>query len=148
MQKTTGSESLGAYFSGCLYFSAGRLFRTIDRLAVNAFRKLGLAPTHAFLIMALYESPKRSATPSYLAQVMNLDRSTVTRLISFLEKKKIVGRSRSGRTMTVTLQDKGSRLIPEIRVCWKDLYRGYCIIFGEQEANKVNDLIVKTNQKL
>jgi hypothetical protein len=33
----------------------------------------------------------------------------------------------------------------DIRACWKDLYRGYCAIFGEQEANRVNDLIAKTN---
>jgi len=144
MQKRANNESLNAFFNGCLYFSAGRLFRTIDRLAANVFRKMGLAPTHAFLIMALHESPKRSATPSDLAQVMNLDRSTVTRLISFLEKKKIIGRSRSGRTMTVTLLDKGNALLPEIWACWKDLYRGYCFIFGEHEANAVNRMIVKT----
>lgn len=147
MQKTSRAESLQAYFNGCLYFTAGGLFRTIDRLAANAFRRLDLAPTHAFLIMALYESPKRSATPSHLAQVMNLDRSTVTRLIAVLEKKKIVVRSRAGRAMTVTLQEKGIALMPEIRTCWKDLYRGYCVIFGEQEANRINDLIAKINNR-
>jgi hypothetical protein len=43
------------------------------------------------------------------------------------------------------LTEKGNALMSDIRACWKDLYRGYCAIFGEQEANRVNDLIAKTN---
>ncbi len=45
------------------------------------------------------------------------------------------------------LTEKGSALMPDIPACCKDLYRGYCAIFGEQEANRVNDLIAKTNHR-
>jgi DNA-binding MarR family transcriptional regulator len=79
---------------------------------------------------------------------MNLDRSTVTRLISFLDKKRIVSRSKEGRTVTVTLLAKGVALLPEIHACWKELYQAYCVIFGEKEANAVNEMIARTKQKL
>lgn len=146
MQSKKKYHSLHEYFSGCLYFSAGKMFRTVDRMAAESFRKLHLAPTYAFLIMALFESPQRSATPSHLADVMNLDRSTVTRLISSLQKKKIVQRTRSGRTVMVQLLSKGAEMLPEIHDCWKDLYRRYCVEFGKDKANGVNRLIVKIIQ--
>jgi DNA-binding MarR family transcriptional regulator len=74
---------------------------------------------------------------------MNLDRSTVTRLFSYLEKNKIVRRTRHGRTITALLLNKGSAMLPEIRECWKDLYRRYCDEFGKDKADKVNRLLVK-----
>jgi len=143
MQSKKKNHALNEYFSGCLYFTAGKMFRTVDRLAAESFKKLSLAPTHAFLIMALFESPQQSATPSHLADVLNLDRSTVTRLISSLEKKKIVERTRSGRMITVQLLGKGAEMLPEIQECWKDLYRRYCAEFGKNRAESVNQLIVK-----
>jgi MarR family transcriptional regulator, organic hydroperoxide resistance regulator len=77
----------------------------------------------------------------YLSDVMNLDRSTVTRLISSLEKKNIVKRIRSGRTIAVQLSSKGVDMLPEIQECWMDLYRRYCVEFGKEKAGEVNQLI-------
>jgi hypothetical protein len=37
--------------------------------------------------------------------------------------------------------------MPDIPACCKDLYRGCCAIFGEQEANRGDDLIAKTNHR-
>jgi len=70
--------------------SSGKLFRTIDRLAADAFKKMGPDRSYAFMITALYETPERSATPSPLAQVMNLDRSAAARLVSFLKKRNLL----------------------------------------------------------
>lgn len=135
------------YFQGCLYFSAGRLFRTLNILASESFRPLGLAASHAFLLMALSESPKKSSTPSQLASVMNLDRSTVTRLLAPLERSRLVRRIRSGRTVQAELLPAGHSLLPDIRAAWKDLYRRYCQIFGAERANALNRSVAALNRE-
>lgn len=138
-------HSLNDYFKGCLYFTAGSLYRRVERMAVGVFSGLDIAPIHAFIMMAVADAKGsgKSLSLSDIAKVMDLDKSTVTRHMDVLEKKNLILRTRGGRQVTVSLTKEGARLIPKIEAAWSKLYQQYANYWGESKANSVNDHIYK-----
>lgn len=88
--------------------------------------------------MALAEAPEQKTTASQLADLMNLDRSTVTRLVERLELQLLVKRIREGRVTWIEIQAAGLKLIPEIHDAWHELYRLYSNELGQSKAEKIN----------
>lgn len=143
MKTSKSCCKLSHYFSGCLYFTAGHLYREIERMAFEVFKPIGMAPTQAFMIMVLYEQGGEGGTPSELSEIMNLDRSTVTRLMSFLVKNRLVKVVKNGKFKKIYLTSKGVNLVPEIRRAWKNLYDMYCKEWGKKKANAINKSILR-----
>lgn len=135
------TDQIEKCFINCLYFSMGRLYRHLDRIAVESFKDIHIAPTHAFLIMSLFESKNHTLKPSELSKIMELDPSTITRLISTLESKKIVKRIRDGRKNEIVLTPVGIKLIKPIRKSWERLFNEYSKHFGEKPTKNLSKLI-------
>ena len=83
------------YFSNCLYFTANHLARLMNKMAEEEFAPLGISPTYAFLLMAVYEQP--NITQSELSNILHIVPSTTTRFVEKLEVKKLVTRKSEGK---------------------------------------------------
>lgn len=133
-------------FCQCLFYSANALSRTMTRLADEAFSKTGLAPSYAFLLMAVNRKP--GIQPGELAETMLLSPSTVTRLIEKMESKGFLERKSEGKNVFVRPTEKSIQINDQLKSAWFDLYHQYVGILGEEAAKKLTSDIYSGMEKL
>lgn len=137
---------LDKYFTDCLYFTANRLSRVITRLAEDEFRKTGLSPTYAFLLMAVHE--KEGLTQKELGEILHLMPSTVTRFIEKLEGKRLVYTRQDGRMSRIYLTDQGRDMQGVIADCWSSLHDRYAAVLGREEGDRLTRRLDEVSDQL
>jgi DNA-binding MarR family transcriptional regulator len=130
----------------CLYFTANSLARKIDKLAQESWSKVDLSPSHAYLLMMVLEEP--GIQPGLLADHLQLQPSTVTRLIEKLEEKKLLVRTTEGKMTNVYPSPKGKDLLPKLKECLNEFYSRYSAILGKEESAKLVQNMGKVADKL
>lgn len=130
----------------CLYFNASKLARTMNRLAEEQFLRLGLAPSHAFLVMLVDERP--GISQKEIAEELHLTQSTITRFIDTLVAKGLVERKSEAKLARVYATPEGKRLYPELERAWRALHARYCGILGEQEGDDLAKAIDEASERL
>ena len=139
-------KSSNSRFSKCLYFSTGALARKVEKIAVENWKKIDLAPSHAYLLMMVLENP--GVQPGGIAEEMQLTPSTITRLIEKLEEKKLLIRTTEGKSTNVYPTPKGKELLPKMKNCMGDFHKKYTDILGAEESVRMVQNINKLTDKL
>ena len=138
-------KAANSKYCQCLYFSSNALARKIEKLANDSWKKVGLTPSHAYLLMLAIEEP--GIQPSALVKHLLLTPSTITRLIEKLEEKKLVVRTTEGKLTNVYPTPKAKSMLPDLKDCLTDFYQNYSSIIGKEESarlvNNMNKLVDK-----
>ena len=128
-------KAANSKYCQCLYFSSNALARKIEKLANDSWKKVGLTPSHAYLLMLAIEEP--GIQPSVLVKQLLLTPSTITRLIEKLEEKKLVVRTTEGKLTNVYPTPKAKALLPDLKDCVNDFYQNYSAIIGKEESARL-----------
>ena len=107
-------------YAQCLYFTSAALARKVEKLASQVWKTVELPPSHAYLLMAVLEKP--GMQPSVLAAELQLQPSTITRLIEKLEEKKLVVRTTEGKITNVYPTPKAKELQPKLMECLQEFF--------------------------
>lgn len=130
----------------CLYFTANSLARHINNLAEVAFKKTGLSPSYAHLMLLLIEKPGLSQNE--LSKEMNVKASTMTRFIDKLLSLKYVERVQEGRSTFIFPTEEGKELKKIIDSALADLFSDYSNILGKDFAVNLTSDIHKANNRI
>ncbi len=119
-------------FCNCLYFTSGALARKVEKLAQETWKKIDLAPSHAYLLLLVLEEPGMQA--GQIAEQLQLSPSTITRLIEKLEEKKLVIRATEGKLTNVYPTQKAKELKPQMKARVNYFYEQYSKVLGNEES--------------
>ena len=139
--KTTESK-----YCKCLYFTANALARKIEKLALESWSKIGLSPSHAYLLLLVLEEP--GIQPTGIAEQLQLQPSTITRLLEKMEEKKLLVRVTEGKITNVYPTPKGKELLPKMKECLHEFYSGYASVLGKEESAKLVQQMGRIADKL
>lgn len=130
----------------CLYFTANALARKTEKLAQQSWSRVDLSPSHAYLLMMVIQEP--GMQPSLLADHLQLQPSTVTRLIEKLEERKLVVRTTEGKITNVYPSPKGKEMLPKLKECLHEFYNSYSSILGKEESARLVQQMGRVADKL
>lgn len=133
-------------YASCLYFTANALARKIEKLAAGIYQKIDLSPSHAYLLMLVIDEP--GIQPTVIAQHLQLQPSTVTRLIEKLEDRKLLVRITEGKLTNVYPTPKGKEMQPVLKECVQEFHHQYTVILGKEESNRMVQNISRLADKL
>lgn len=119
----------------CLYFTANALARKIEKLAIESWSRVDLSPSHAYLLMLVVE--EAGIQPTSLSEHLQLQPSTITRLLEKLESKKLLARTYEGKLTKVYPTSKGKDLLPKLKECLVEFYSRYSEILGKDESARL-----------
>lgn len=139
--KTSSSK-----YAQCLYFTTSALARKVEKLAQESWGPVGLSPSHAYLLLAVLEEP--GVQPSQLADELQLQPSTITRLVQKLEDSKLVVRTTEGKITNVYPTPKAKELNPEMQVCLHKFNQKCSKIFEKDECGKLVQTVAHAADKL
>ncbi|MEP7259528.1 MAG: MarR family transcriptional regulator [Flavitalea sp.] len=122
-------------YAMCLYFATNALARKTEKLAQACWSKVGLTPSHAYLLMLVNERP--GLQPTVIAAELQLSPSTVTRLIAKLEDKKLVVRITEGKITNVYSSPKGKALTPRLQLCQEEFYLRTLGLLGKERSEEL-----------
>lgn len=96
--------------------------------------------------MLVIEEP--GIQPTSIAEHLQLQPSTITRLIEKLEEKKLLVRTTEGKITNVYPTPKGKDMMPRLKECVDDFYNSYSTILGKEESTRMVQSIGKFADKL
>lgn len=107
------------FYNECAYFTAARYFRKVEQITNRIFEPTRLAPAYAYILLYLEDYPKSSITK--IAEDLGYERTSVSRMLNFLQERRLVVFETSGRKKLFYLSSNSSEVLEIANDCLSQL---------------------------
>jgi DNA-binding MarR family transcriptional regulator len=115
-------------------------------MAEEEFEPTGLSPSLGFVVMTVNKKPGLAA--GELASIMQLQPSSVTRLVDKLQQEGYLTRREVGKFVQVFPTAKAARLQDDLESAWRSLYHRYTALLGEESGRELTAAVYEASLKL
>lgn len=121
----------------CLCFNLRRATRMVTQMFDGVLRTSGLRITQFSLMVAI--SLKGPAGVQELAEVLGMDRTTLTRNLKWLEEAEMVSSAAGAdrRSRLISLTPKGQRALDDTMPAWRQAQQRALEILGEERLGSL-----------
>ena len=119
----------------CLFFTSNRLSNIMRKVADEAFSNLDISSSYVYLLVLVNQY--NGITQSELSKKLDIAASTSTRFVDKLISQDILKKEYEWKTAHIYLTDKGKDICEQIDDCFKNLYKCYTDILGEDVSNNL-----------
>ncbi|MDR0300192.1 MAG: winged helix-turn-helix transcriptional regulator [Streptococcaceae bacterium] len=127
----------------CVYFSVKKIDRQMDKIAEEAFRETGLAPTYNFILLILEQCDHKNQRE--IANMLHVAPSTIARFVDKLQSKGYVSTESVGRQSFVSLTELGRQFTAEdVNNGWENLHVLCDAAIGHEDSSTLNKHINAT----
>src|SRR5882757_162519 len=134
MQHQARAQRLaGAMRQECLGVRIGRMHRLIGRTFENALRPVGISLPQLEVLSAL-TGVGRPIKPTELAELLFVDRSTMSRNLALMETKgwiRTTATSPTGRSLAVQIAGAGTVQLASAERAWRDAQKSVAASLGK-----------------
>ncbi|MFV2054908.1 MAG: MarR family winged helix-turn-helix transcriptional regulator [Thiohalomonadales bacterium] len=122
-------------FDRCLYFNVNALARVVNRKWTESFAVFDLSPAHAYLLRIVLSRP--GITSKELSAELQLEKSTISRFVDVLQKKKLLIRKKSmggdAREQNIYPTSKAIKMHAALDELGENLYQAMLSEIGEKQ---------------
>ncbi|MFD1204874.1 MarR family winged helix-turn-helix transcriptional regulator [Sporosarcina contaminans] len=132
--------------SNCLYFTAARFARHMEKIAAEVFSSMDIPPSYAYLILTINDYP--GISQKELCKKLSIAPSTSTRLIDKLINKNYVERKPDGKHILIYLTEEGKSLCNEIYEKLNEIYLRHSEILDKNHSQQLIQLLHKASEQM
>jgi DNA-binding MarR family transcriptional regulator len=130
----------------CLFFTSNRLSNIMRKVADESFNNLDISSSYVYLLVIVNQFS--GITQSELSEKLDISASTTTRFVDKLVSQDILKKEYEWKTAHISLTDKGKNICEQIDDCFKNLYKSYTDILGEDVSNNLGKEMWKASEAL
>lgn len=139
--KVSGSKSEKISKFDCINYNLRSAYRRVSKIYDEIMKPSGITTPQFFLMGEIYKAEKLSIVQ--LAQITDLDRTTLSRNLKILVKKNLVSMSQGEnlKTKAITLTTEGRRVLLKAIPFWKKAQKQVLEKIGSDHWDEIKKIL-------